>query len=290
MTEATTEHVVVTEAAGPGGWGRRLREQREARKWSVGDVAGRLHLPDRLIAAIEAEDDARLPDAIFVKGYLRSYARLVDIAPELVLDAYNIAHGGQVEPELKRVGSVSEDVESGTVSRLVTWAILAVIGVSVLVWVWSELSRPTVPEVAVVPELAAPTAPVPDEALVPLVPETLPAGPVSAAPTASTAPVAVVSAPAPTAPAAVAPTMPPAAPATIRLQLSGDSWIEIKDANGKVIFADLMRAGMSKTIEIVPPVNVLLGNAEAVTLEYNGAVFDHKPYLRQNMARFTLGK
>jgi len=42
------------------------------------------------------------------------------------------------------------------------------------------------------------------------------------------------------------------------------------------------------TVEGVAPLNVFLGNAEAVTVDYNGSPIDITPFRRGQIARFTL--
>ncbi|NTV97102.1 MAG: helix-turn-helix domain-containing protein, partial [Thiobacillus sp.] len=61
------------------GYGRILAEARAAKGLTVGQVADKLKLTSRQIEAIEAEDAARLPAAVFVRGFVRNYARLVDV-------------------------------------------------------------------------------------------------------------------------------------------------------------------------------------------------------------------
>ena len=59
--------------------GSRLREAREQQVLAVEDVAARLKVPPRYITALESGDVGSLPEPAFVRGYVRSYARLLHL-------------------------------------------------------------------------------------------------------------------------------------------------------------------------------------------------------------------
>lgn len=67
--------------------GRRLREIRERRKFSVQQVASDLNLTPATIEALEKDQFERLPGPVFARGYLRSYAKLLDVPPEPLVAA-----------------------------------------------------------------------------------------------------------------------------------------------------------------------------------------------------------
>ncbi|MFU8798094.1 MAG: helix-turn-helix domain-containing protein [Gammaproteobacteria bacterium] len=72
-----------------GAPGVHFREAREYRKLSQQDVALQLRLSPDVIDAIESDDYHKLPSQIFVRGYLRSYARLLNLSEEEIIDAFN---------------------------------------------------------------------------------------------------------------------------------------------------------------------------------------------------------
>lgn len=61
--------------------GAKLRDARVARGMSVEDVAQVTKIPRASVAALEADDLRSLPALIFVKGFVRAYARAVDLEP-----------------------------------------------------------------------------------------------------------------------------------------------------------------------------------------------------------------
>ena len=66
-------------SAGLPSAGAQLRAQREARGWSVPEVADQLNLAPRQIEAIEADNHAALPGMAVTRGFMRSYAKLLKI-------------------------------------------------------------------------------------------------------------------------------------------------------------------------------------------------------------------
>lgn len=70
------------------GPGADLKEAREGMDVSTREVADALNLPVHVIEALEADDYERLPPTVFTRGYLRSYARLLELSPEGLLARY----------------------------------------------------------------------------------------------------------------------------------------------------------------------------------------------------------
>lgn len=67
--------------------GTMLRETRERLGLSVDDVVNRIKFAPRQIVALEADDFAQLPEIAFVRGFVRSYARLLQLDPAPLLAA-----------------------------------------------------------------------------------------------------------------------------------------------------------------------------------------------------------
>lgn len=65
-----------------------LKAAREAMGLSIHEVSGQLRLGVKQIQAIEQDDFAQLPQASIVRGFIRNYARLLNIDPQPVLLAY----------------------------------------------------------------------------------------------------------------------------------------------------------------------------------------------------------
>jgi cytoskeleton protein RodZ len=75
---------------------------------------------------------------------------------------------------------------------------------------------------------------------------------------------------------------------TIHFHFAGDSWVEIRDASGKVLYQRLNPAGSDADVAARPPVDVIVGNAPEVRMTYDGADFPLEPHTNVAVARFTL--
>ena len=76
-------------AAPRSGPGQLLRQARLDLRLAPEDVAQILHLSSKQIVALEKDDYKTLPGQTYVRGYLRSYAQLLGLSPEKVVEAYN---------------------------------------------------------------------------------------------------------------------------------------------------------------------------------------------------------
>jgi cytoskeleton protein RodZ len=93
MTETDTPQPVLVSV------GDKLKSLREARNISALEVASKMHLDIRVINAIEDDDYHSLPDPIYIRGYIRSYSKLVggDSDEMVRLFEHNV---GVQEPEI----------------------------------------------------------------------------------------------------------------------------------------------------------------------------------------------
>ena len=73
------------------------------------------------------------------------------------------------------------------------------------------------------------------------------------------------------------------------LSFSSASWVRVDDANGRTLFNDMGQPGESRVFDGPLPLNVFLGNAPVVKVEFRGQPVDVQPFVRSNnTARFTL--
>ena len=283
-----------TEGQMPGEhWGKRLRDIRESREIGLEAVAAELRLEIKLLQQLESEELQQLPSAPFVKGYLRNYARMLNVDATPILEAYSRVCGADA-PGLTNVSRVRELTSKSVAPRSTTWIIVGGLVICVFIWWWSQI----VSFKKTADEAAAPVAvsePISEQQSAPAV---MPEGGNGEAVVELALPEQpqpqLQSQPQQPAPAAAAPATKGVAtaaskPNTITLKFSQDSWVDITDATGARLFMDMAKANESRTVTGVAPFKVMLGNAPAVTVEYNGAPYDHKAYDKQGIARFTLG-
>ena len=91
------------EAPSPG---EQLRKARVGYSWSLHDVAANLNLDIDVVRALESGDYAGLPEPAFIRGYLRAYARLMELDDVQLL-------GTEKPPVHARLGSVIPVMDSG---------------------------------------------------------------------------------------------------------------------------------------------------------------------------------
>ena len=72
------------------GPGQRLRRIRQSKNLELSKVAAELHLRVPILQSLEADAFDRLPEPVFVRGYLRSYAIFAQADEELAKDVGRI--------------------------------------------------------------------------------------------------------------------------------------------------------------------------------------------------------
>lgn len=206
--------------ASPGGL---LRRRREKRALSVAEVAKRLHLDAGIIEALEKDDYARIASPVYAKGYLVSYARLVEADSERIsalFDSIAPAEPPAIAPAVKPPMQVSSSHQG---LRALSYLIALGLIVLFVIWYRGHFSTGTLPVEEVILDAPPPASPA-------AAPAALPA-PAPVTDMASAAPVEA-GAPRPQTQAATgADSMPPAlAPAPFVAALAGEAAEEAEPA------------------------------------------------------------
>ena len=124
----------------PDSPGARLRQTRQVKKLSVDYVASSLHLSRSVVEAIERDDYDRLPSAVFVAGYVRSYARLLGLDPEPLNLSFRRLHPGAEAPprQVGRSAGGDDESDSGNwLPYLLLLVLVLVIGGGAYLW-WTD--------------------------------------------------------------------------------------------------------------------------------------------------------
>lgn len=283
MTELISEEHVSAMAQESAG--TKLARAREAQDMSVADVARALRLGVKQVEALEANDYYKLPGRTFVRGFVRNYARLVNLDPDRLVAEYFPV---QQEAETQYIQVPSQQISFSEHHRrpwlkwlATSFVVVALISWGVLVWLGPESVKPVVtskPAAPTVPALSASTEmSVPAAAMTPEV-----AAPPEKIAQPAPAPVENIAPP----PAAA----PVASVAQVRalLSFSGPAWVEVRDKNGKKIHSQNNLAGTQQTVEGEPPLSLVIGSAPNVKLTYKGQPVDLTAYTRADVARLTL--
>lgn len=318
--------------------GARLRQARELRGESVGEVAFALKLSPRQVVALESDDFAALPGMPFVRGFLRNYARYLALDPAPLLEGVQrLAGEGAVD--LSPIKNAEGELPSGRGQRLgpapVGWIVLLLLLLVSAGWYFdwfraepqrieSTLDAPLMDGVSVepvdaVPEPSAKLAS--DAAAQSLVVEdaaavdaTVDAGAATSAAMQALSPDAQLppdtqvpgasegAVPAPEALVQTVPTVKdsPAADASgearepagadrqLAFRFGAESWVEVRDASGAILYAGVNRAGSTRMVQGRPPFALVIGNAANVSLEFEGKPVDLAAHTKVSVARLTV--
>lgn len=128
----------------PAGPGSQLREARHRANLSLEGVATQLRLDRRTVRALEESDFEHLPAPTFVRGYIRSYARLLGLPPGPILEAFD--NQGITTPAiLADITQRPQARSSDFPVRLVSYAVIAGLVFMVVMWWHSRESLPGPP-------------------------------------------------------------------------------------------------------------------------------------------------
>ena len=117
---------------------RRCAAARAELKLSVADVSQQIKYGVKQIAAIESDDYAKLPGTTFVRGMIRSYAKLVQIDPEpLLADLVRRDIPAAVTVDLRTSGQEPFIESGGKSNRIyVSLSVAALVAVAVVAYEW----------------------------------------------------------------------------------------------------------------------------------------------------------
>ena len=275
----TAESGVPSARAGPG---RMLAQLRAERKLSIADVAQRLKYGARQIEALEAEEFDKLPGATFVRGMVRGYAKLLETDPQPLLDELEQRYvPGEIDLDLRDKGiPFVHSGKHGTRAYLAL-SVLALIVVAGILYEWRAGAVPWARFASNTPppqkESKAPPAVQP---AAPLAEMEVPAAPVAPSPSISVAETPVARAQQPSGGGG--------AEGRIRLEFDRESWVEIRDRDGRTLMSQLNPAGSRRVVIGRRPLFLVIGSGAAVRLIYNDKPVDLKPYIQIEVARLTL--
>jgi cytoskeleton protein RodZ len=289
LVESVGDEVAIEPALPlPGGV---LRAAREARGYSIAEIAQALKFGVRQLEALENDDYASLQGTTFIRGFVRSYARYLKL-DEVPLLAALEPQAPVVVADVRVVESMGAAMPVGGAdsSKRVYGLAAAVLLLGAVAWfVWQEKAASVSAPGA---QLAAPATVVPEEAPPPELAEPAPvklpesgafSSPASAPESSSTGGTPAA-APAESAPAAAS------NPNERQLQFafSGISWVEVRDANNRIIYSGNSTPDSRQVVRGRPPFQLVIGNAQTVKLRYEDRTIDLQPYTRVDVARLTL--
>jgi cytoskeleton protein RodZ len=286
--------------------GAMLREARERRGWSQDEVSIRLKFGVRQIAALEDERWSDLPHGMSLRGFVRNYARVLDIPPEPLLqamgprletgDPVSLAQASSLSSPLAQSGG--RDWPKAGRKRPAPWIIggfMLLVAIALVAYALTQQGALSVLTGTPKPSTTA-LAPV-----APATESTEPVAPPNTTPTGSNEPLGVIpGTPAPPVAAAVPPPVatpePAAAAAPAATNADGlvirtreASWIDVRRANGTVAISQIVPPNTDVSVEAsAAPLRIVIGNVKGVDAQWRRAPLDMSSARRDNVARMTL--
>jgi len=116
--------------------GERCRKAREALGWTPAEAAKKMHLSQSYLVALEADDYERLPEATFVKGYLKNYAKLLGLPADEIANTFQQMVNDDAFDKPLDLPKMAPPPSVWRKPLLAVVALLVV--VALLIWLWPE--------------------------------------------------------------------------------------------------------------------------------------------------------
>ncbi|CAE1148936.1 cytoskeleton protein RodZ [Serratia sp. Tan611] len=308
--------------------GERLRQAREQLGLSQQAVAERLCLKMSTVRDIEADNLSDDLASTFVRGYIRSYAKLVHVPEDELLPAMvkqTPVKMAKVAPMQSFSLGKRRKKRDGWLMSF-TWLILFVVIGLTGAWWWqnhkaqqdeianmanqssAQLSQQSEGQSVPLTDNNADTqTPAADAAPTPAPADSAPAAPAPSTPSVASGSDAAQQ------PAVVAPSqasIPDAAPAdnaaslptgdaamaapavdpnALVMDFSADCWLQVTDASGKTLFSGMQKSGGKLNLTGSAPYKLTIGAPAAVQIQYQGKPVDLSRFVKSNrVARLTV--
>lgn len=248
--------------------GTMLRKTREAYGKSLPDVERVLRIRECQLAAIEAGDISKLPGRVYAIGFVRTYAEYLGLDGGESVRLFKAQYMDAQPRETLEFAIPASDTKIPSVWLAVFLVVVLTAGS--VYWMQTQQSdRSIVDDIPPLESNVEAQAPETEEATVEAVEQVY--GPSPQPIEAVAAPVdggAAVIAPAP----ALVADVPVAEQNGLILKLIENSWVEIKDAQGKIIVSTVLKTGDQYFVPDNPGLTMSLGNAGGIEIVMNGRI------------------
>ncbi len=300
------------------GVGELLRAERLVRGLSIEDVARQLRLAVRQVTALEEDDYDKLAGGTFARGFVRNYAKLLQMDAAPLLQQLDQALPPSAPQTITyQIEGVPFPSKQKSGSRNLIVAGVIILALLLLIYEIYRGNEANIANIGKQPSVSSETGAGAEEATEPpqfQSPDVIPNSdggadsPSEKATAGEQESTAQLSVPAPVlsppparqaAPAVAVPepvnTISPrsasqsantamASPAAnggangIRLVFAGESWTEVKDGRGRLLLSRINPRGTEHVLQGTPPFFLTIGNAAEVKLVYNSKPVDLAPY------------
>lgn len=276
-----------------------IRQAREAQGLHPETLASALKVPTRKVEALESGELDEMPDPAFTRALAAAICRHLKIesAPVLALLPPSVPlhlptphMRDSLRNEDGQMGRVrtASSIDSNTrfFKRPLWFAAVALLLLAASVSFWPELRsslKPTAAQQQNKNETAS--SHVGDAAEPTMQNAAQPAAVAASAPASApvvVAPAATVSAAKDALPTAASSTAP------LLLSASGESWLQVTDASGRVLLSRTLSAGESVPLTGKAPFRLIVGRAELVSISYQGAKQAYPAAMQTGLARLSV--
>ena len=288
--------------------GEILKNARQSAGIHIEALAVALKVPVSKLEALESNNFDLLSDTVFLRALASSVCRTLKLDPASVLSLLPQSQAPRLIPErtdintpVKTAGKTFVSTKSSRHSSWLTASVLLLLASAAAVFYWPAEYQPwDAWRTKQIPAAAVPAAPEP-------VPPDTATEPASALPTSPSA--ATASAPVPVnvqmsasqlnssvaqaaAPVTLQPADPVIAPEPTNVPLMvrtrGESWVQVRDASGRVVFEKKMVQGEAAPVSGILPFSVVVGRADVTDVYVRGKLFELNSVSRENVARFEV--
>lgn len=293
MEEDAAENAAARRDAEAAAIGQRLRTAREARGLDVQDAARQLRLPHRVLEKLERGDWSGIDSPLYLRGYLRSYSKLLGIDVPRIEPAAPIL---PITPPLVSTGGIPRSqyllhryTTAATYLGLTALVVVPLVVLGLHGGLKHDLTRlvpldPPATETVELPDAGGSTLAnaktavdkvrVAAEENMPLL--------------ASMTPMSLLDNNDSARRARTEPPVPARSPARgLDLHLEAPSWVEIHAADGSRVEYALLEAG-DHHYDTDGEISVRLGNSQDAVIRIDGQVRELEPYRRANVAHFRV--
>lgn len=270
-----------------------IRQAREAQGLHPETLASALKVPTRKIEALESGELDEMPDPAFTRALAAAVCRHLKLEPAAVLALLPQAGPMLLQTPHMRDSLRNEDGQMGRVrtasslnaganffKRPLWFAAVALLLLAASVPFWPRLQSGLT--------LTAAQTKNKNQTPITHVTELEPTMKNAAQPTAVAASASAVAIPAAAVSAAKAALPAAISTAPLLLSASGESWLQVTDASGRVLLSRTLTAGESVPLTGKAPFRLIVGRAELVSIAYQGVNQPYPTAMQTGLARLSV--
>lgn len=269
---------------------------REKHNLSLQQVSAELNLPIKVLNAIESGTPQSFHNQVFLRGYIRTYAKHLKLDPNYYANLYANLPGVDLKPTaIRSTTSVQErDPSRSPFMKLFSWLFVLAI-IAVIIW-WSREQYGLTPSPVSTPEVSEPSPdifdpPVSAVAVLPNVDAVSDQVEVLSAEEEALerlldGPAVVIDE---VAVAVSDEAMSSSSTQGLYIRFSDDCWVQVRDASDSLIYSGVAQGGTDLRLEGDEPLSLVIGRRDAVEeLFFNGELISLSSFTSGNVARFSL--